>query len=250
MPNQPYQVKLEIFEGPLDLLLYLIKQQELDIYDIPIARITQQYLEYIELMKALDLDIAGEFLVMAATLIKIKSKMLLPRHEEIEGPEAEDPRRDLVQQLLEYKKFKEAASRLEEREEHQRLMYPRPKGGFEKQDESQLEPPKPEVGLVELLQAFRQVVERIDKVAIYQLVGEDITIEERLNFVLKEITEKKQIKFFDLFANEKRKLVMVVTFFALLELIRLGHVIVKQEGLFGEITIIQREAAEQLSLDS
>jgi len=248
MANQPYQVKLEIFEGPLDLLLYLIKQQEVDIYDIPIARITQQYLEYIEIMKSLDLDVAGEFLVMAATLIKVKSKMLLPRHEELEGPEAEDPRRDLVQQLLEYKKFKEAASRLEEREDHQRLMYPRPKGAFEKQDDAPAEPPKPEVGLIDLLQAFRQVVERIDKVKLYQIVGEDITIEERLDFVLKEITERKRMKFFDLFVNETRKLVMVVTFFALLELIRLGHVTVTQEGLYGDILIIKVEANGQLAL--
>ena len=248
MVNQPYSVKLDIFEGPLDLLLYLIRQQEVDIYDIPIASITQQYLEYIEIMKSLDLDVAGEFLVMAATLIKVKSKMLLPRHEELEGPEAEDPRRDLVQQLLEYKKFKEAASRLEEREDHQRLMYPRPKGAFEKQDDAPTEPPKPEVGLIDLLQAFRQVVERIDKVKLYQIVGEDITIEERLDFVLKEITERKRMKFFDLFVNETRKLVMVVTFFALLELIRLGHVTVTQEGLFGEILICRVEADGQMAM--
>ncbi|MBI4726430.1 segregation/condensation protein A [candidate division TA06 bacterium] len=249
MANQPYQVKLEIFEGPLDLLLYLIKQQEVDIYDIPIARITQQYLEYIEIIKSLDLEVAGEFLVMAATLIKIKSKMLLPRHEELEGPEAEDPRRDLVQQLLEYKKFKEAASRLEEREEHQRLMYPRPKGAFEKQAEPPAESPKPEVELLDLLQAFRQVVERIDKVKLYQIVGEDITIEERLNFVLKEISVKKKMKFSDLFVNETRKLMMVVTFFALLELIRLGHVTVTQEGLFGDILICKVEADGQMALE-
>ncbi|MDP2807587.1 MAG: segregation/condensation protein A [bacterium] len=248
MPTQPYQVKLEIFEGPLDLLLYLIRQQEVDIYDIPISSITQQYLEYINIMKSLDLEVAGEFLVMAATLIKVKSKMLLPRHEELEGPEAEDPRRDLVQQLLEYKKFKEAASRLEEREEHQRLMYPRPKGAFEKQDDAPAEPPKPEVGLLDLLQAFSQVVERIDKVKLYEIVGEDITIEERLDFVLKEITEKKQMKFFDLFASQTRKLVLVITFFAMLELIRLGHITVRQDGLFGEIMIYKVEADGQPAL--
>jgi segregation and condensation protein A len=242
MSAQPYQVKLEIFEGPLDLLLYLIRQEELDIYDIPIARITQQYLEYLELLKALDLEIAGEFLVMAATLLKIKSKLLLPRHEEIEG-EAEDPRRDLVQQLLEYKKFKEAASRLEDREVVQRLMFPRPKGAIEKQEEVAAEPPAPEVGLFELLSAFRQVVERIDKVKIYQLVGEDITIEERIDFILKAVRDSEQLSFSRLFAGEHRKLVLVVTFFALLELVRLGRVRVLQEELFGEIII--RRAGEQ-----
>lgn len=246
MPAQPYQVKLEIFEGPLDLLLYLIRQEELDIYDIPIARITQQYLEYIELMKALDIELAGEFLVMAATLLKIKSKLLLPRHEDIEG-EVEDPRKDLVRQLLEYKKFKEAASRLEDREEVQRLMFPRPKGGYEKPDESvPAEPPAPEVGLLELLTAFRQVVERIDKVKLYEIVGEDITIEERIDFILKVVREREQLKFTDLFLSERRKLVMVVTFFALLELIRLGRVRVVQEALFGEIMI--RRAGEQMAM--
>ncbi len=236
MPNQPYQVRLEIFEGPLDLLLYLIRQEELDIYDIPIARITQQYLEYIEIMKALDIDLAGEYLVMAATLLKIKSKLLLPHHQEIEG-EIEDPRKDLVLQLLEYKKFKEAASRLEDREEVQRLMFPRPKGAIEKQEQADAEPPVPEVGLLELLTAFRQVVERIDKVRLYEIVGEDITIEERIDFILKQIKENEQMKFSDLFANEQRKLVMVVTFFALLELMRLGRIKITQEKLFGEIII-------------
>jgi segregation and condensation protein A len=124
-------------------------------------------------------------------------------------------------------------------------MYPRPKGAFEKQDDSQAEPPPPEVGLLDLLQAFRQVVERIDKVKLYEIVGEDITIEERLNFVLKEITEKKQMKFFDLFASQTRKLVLVITFFAMLELIRLGHITVRQEGLFGEIMIYKVEANPQ-----
>jgi segregation and condensation protein A len=247
MPNQPYQVRLEIFEGPLDLLLYLIRQEELDIYDIPIARITQQYLEYIEIMKALDIDLAGEFLVMAATLLKIKSKLLLPHHVEIEG-EMEDPRQDLVRQLLEYKKFKEAASRLEDREEVQRLMFPRPKGAIEKQEEKQSEPPVPEVGLYELLSAFRQVVERIDKVRLYEIVGEDITIEDRIDFILKQVLECDQMSFRDLFAGEKRKLVMVVTFFALLELIRLGRVRVLQNALFGEIII--RKAGGQISLVS
>lgn len=244
--NQPYQVKLEIFEGPLDLLLYLIRQEELDIYDIPIARITRQYLEYIEIMKSLDIDLAGEFLVMAATLLKIKSKLLLPHHVEIEG-EMEDPRKDLVRQLLEYKKFKEAASRLEDREEVQRLMFPRPKGAIEKQEETRAEPPVPEVGLYELLSAFRQVVERIDKVRLYEIVGEDITIEDRIDFILKQVKENEQIKFSDLFVNEPRKLMMVVTFFALLELIRLGRVRVLQDALFGEIFI--RKAGGQMAIN-
>jgi len=237
MPTAPYSVKLEVFEGPMDLLLYLIRKEELNIYDIPIARITQSYLEYLEFMKSLNLEIAGEFLVMAATLLKIKSKMLLPRHAELEGEEAEDPRTDLVQQILEYRKFKEAAGRLEEKETSQRLMFPRPKGAFERPDPASIEPPKPEVGLFELLAAFRQVVDRLDKVDIYNIVGEDITIEERIDFVLNEVKSRGKMTFLSLFEFEKRRIMVVVTFFALLELIRLGRVVVRQRGLFGEIWI-------------
>ncbi len=237
MPTAPYSVKLEVFEGPLDLLLYLIRKEELDIYDIPIARITQQYLDYLEFMKTLNLEIAGEFLVMAATLLKIKSKLLLPRHPEIEGEEAEDPRRDLVLQLLEYKKFKEAAGRLEEKETRQRLMYPRPRGAFDKPDPASAEPPAPEVGLFDLLAAFRQVVDRLDKVDIYSIVGEDITIEERIDFIQGRIRDHGKLSFLGLFEGEPRRIVVVVTFFALLELIRLGRAVVRQRGLFGEIWI-------------
>jgi len=242
MPVAPYKVRLEIFEGPLDLLLYLIKQEEIDIYDIPIARITQQYLEYLEFMKSLDIELAGEFLVMAATLLKIKSRMLLPRHEEI-GEEAEDPRRDLVQQLLEYRKFKELAERLGEKEFQQRLMFPRPKGGFDNAAEIiPPEPPAPEVGVFELLTAFKQVLERIDKLKLYEIVGEDISIEERIDFILKTVSQRRRMTFMELFENESRRLVMVVTFFALLELVRLGRVSVWQESLFGEIIILANQA--------
>lgn len=237
MPAAPYKVRLEIFEGPLDLLLYLIKQEEIDIYDIPIARITRQYLEYLEFMKSLDIEIAGEFLVMAATLLKIKSRMLLPRHEEL-GEEIEDPRRDLVQQLLEYRKFKEIAERLGEKEYVQRRMFPRPKGGFDNAaDIIPPEPPAPEAGMFDLLSAFKQVLERIDKLKLYEIVGEDISIEERIDFIVRVIAERRRMSFMELFADEHRRLVMVVTFFALLELMRLGRVSVRQESLFGEILI-------------
>lgn len=237
MLTTPYKVRLEVFEGPLDLLLYLIRQEEIDIYDIPIARITRQYLEYLEFMKSLDIEIAGEFLVMAATLLKIKSRMLLPRHQEL-GEEAEDPRKDLVQQLLEYKKFKEIAERLGEKEYQQRRMFPRPKGGFDNAAEIiPPEPTAPEVGMLELLTAFKQVLERIDKLKLYEIVGEDISIEERIDYLLRVITQRRRMTFMELFENEHRRLVMVVTFFALLELMRLGRVSVRQETLFGEILI-------------
>jgi len=207
MPAAPYKVRLEVFEGPLDLLLYLIRQEEIDIYDIPIARITQQYLEYLEFMKSLDIELAGEFLVMAATLLKVKSRMLLPRHEEL-GEEAEDPRRDLVQQLLEYRKFKEIAERLGEKEYTQRRMFPRPKGGFDNAAEIiPPEPPAPDVGMFELLNAFKQVLERIDKLKLYEIVGEDISIEERIDFIVRTITSRRRMTFMELFENEKRRLV-------------------------------------------
>jgi segregation and condensation protein A len=162
--------------------------------------------------------------------------MLLPRHEEAEG-EAEDPRRDLVQQLLEYRKFKEAASRLEEREAVQRMMFPRPKPSTDGMEPVVVEPEGQQMDVTKLLTAFQQVLERIDKLKLYQIVGEDISIEERIDFVLHEITNRGQMSFMDLFRNERRRMVMVVTFFALLELIRLGRVRIRQDELFGEITI-------------
>jgi segregation and condensation protein A len=163
--------------------------------------------------------------------------MLLPRHEEL-GEEIEDPRRDLVQQLLEYRKFKEIAERLGEKEYVQRRMFPRPKGGFDNAaDIIPPEPPAPEAGMFELLSAFKQVLERIDKLKLYEIVGEDISIEERIDFIVRVVAERRRMSFMELFANEHRRLVMVVTFFALLELMRLGRVSVRQESLFGEILL-------------
>ena len=156
-----YKVKLEVFEGPLDLLLYLIKKEEVDIYDIPIERITTQYMEYLSLMKLLNLEVAGEFLVMAATLMYIKSRMLLPADQQVtdaEGEEGEDPRWELIRQLVEYKKFKDAALQLGRREEEQSHLFPRQVGdlGFE----SQPDQPLAEVGIFDLINAFNQVLKK------------------------------------------------------------------------------------------
>ncbi|MEW6685233.1 MAG: segregation/condensation protein A [Candidatus Edwardsbacteria bacterium] len=228
-----YQIRLDLFEGPLDLLLYLIKKEELDIYDIPIARVTQQYLEYLELMKILDLEIAGEFLVMAATLLRIKAQMLLPRPQ-AEEIEIEDPRQDLVLQLLEYQKFKEIATKLGRKEIFQRQLFARPRLTFEEEPEI---PETSDVAIIDLLTAFKAIVDRIDRVTLYEIAGEDITIEERIIYILQILSEKERITFFELFSPITRRLIIVVTFFALLELMRLKKIKAKQEKLFGEIWI-------------
>ncbi|MBI5838294.1 MAG: segregation/condensation protein A [Candidatus Eisenbacteria bacterium] len=228
------------FEGPLDLLLHLIKRDEVDIYDIPIARITEQYLRYLDLMRALNLDVAGEFLVMAATLMRIKVKMLLPvtpLEEEEEG----DPREALVQQLLEYRKYKEVAGRLREREEERRCLYER--GLPESLDRSEPLPLRP-VSLFDLLDVFRQVQLRASvEAAVYEVQAPAIYIEDCMERIRQEITGRGRIRFTELLARCRRRLEMIVTFMALLELMKLGEIMAEQEESFGDIWIQPARAA-------
>jgi len=234
-----YKVKLEVFEGPLDLLLYLIKKEEIDIYDIPIARITDQYLEYLELMKLLDLNIAGEFLVMAATLIHIKSKMLLPP-EEVEGEEKEDedPRAELVKRLLEYKKFKEAASQLSHMESHQRHFFARVAPGLQDPDE-QVKNEFFEASLFDLITAFTKVLKEIPKEAFHEVVKDEFTVSEKIHDIIHFLVERPVILFTDLFKKAKNRLEVITTFLAILELIRLKEVVVRQASPFDEIEVIK-----------
>src|SRR3989338_1249361 len=177
-----YKVKLDVFEGPLDLLLYLIKKEEIDIYDIPIAKITDEYLEYLELMKLLDLNIAGEFLVMAATLIHIKSKMLLPPdHLEGEEKEEEDPRAELVRRLIEYKKFKEAAQELSHMESHQKHYFARVAGQPIKFEDTAREDEFFEATLFDLITAFTKVLKDIPKEVFHQVVRDEFTVSEKIH---------------------------------------------------------------------
>lgn len=233
-----YKVKLEIFEGPLDLLLYLIKKEELDIYDIPIAKITDQYLEYIEMMKLLDLDIAGEFIVMAATLMHIKSKMLLPPEEvPQEDIEEEDPRAELVKRLLEYKKFKEAADELAKRESESSKIYARrpSEPSVIKDDDS----PFFEASIFDLLTAFSKVLKEIPKETFYKVVKEEFSVGDKIHDIFHMLVDNQRIYFSSLLRKARNKLEVVVIFLAVLELIRLKEIVIVQASPFSEIEIIR-----------
>lgn len=237
-----YQVRLDTFEGPLDLLLHLIRKSELNIYDIPIALITEQYLGYIELMQDLDLDVAGEFLVMASTLIHIKSRMLLPRPEsgpEEGGPE-EDPREALVRRLLEHQKYKAAAELLHEREAMRSAQFMRPDSRVAEAAGDEYEP-ELEVDLFSLLAAFRGVLERARRRPAMVLPPEQLSIEDRIRQVLGRLSETEACGFEDLFSDgDGSRPFMIVTFLALLEMIRLKLIRVFQAGGSGPIRVYKR----------
>jgi len=233
-----YKVKLEVFEGPLDLLLYLIKKEEINIYDIPVARITDQYLEYLEFMKLLDLDIAGEFLVMAATLMHIKSKMLLPPDQIDQEQEEADPRAELVRRLLEYKKFKEAASELAQMESQQKHLFPRV-GSLQPEEMSMPKDMLFEASLFDLITAFTKVLKDIPKDVFHEVIKDEFTVSQKMHDILHMMVEKPSVLFLDLFKAVKNKREMITTFLALLELIRLKAVIVKQSSPFSDIEIIR-----------
>src|SRR3954447_8848488 len=236
---EAYPVRLEKFEGPLDLLLHLIKQHQVDIYDIPIAAITAQYLEYIDLMQELDLDVAGEFLVMAATLIHIKSRMLLPRVDPAQEDPDEDPREALIRRLLEHQKFKAAAELLHERETLRSAQWTRPDGPIA---EIAGEAPEPEieVDLFSLIAAFRTVVERAKQRPKVYLPSEQIPIEERIEQLMSRLSETEALGFEDLFDDINTRAGLVVTFLALLEMIRLKLIRVFQSGVIGPIRVYKR----------
>ena len=234
-----YKVKLEVFEGPLDLLLYLIKKEEVDIYDIPIERITNQYMEYLSLMKLLNLEVAGEFLVMAATLMYIKSRMLLPADQQVtdsEAEEGEDPRWELIRQLVEYKKFKDAALQLGRREEEQSHLFPRQVGDLG----IAVEPDKPlaEVGIFDLINAFNDVLKKANAREDFREIYEErFTVSDKIEEILYTMRDRVGIVFSEVFASASSRAEVVVTFLALLELIRLKRLRVQQAAAFGEIHV-------------
>ena len=236
---EAYPVRLAVFEGPLDLLLHLIKRNEVNIYDIPITLITQQYLEYIDLMQELNLDVAGEFLVMAATLIHVKSRMLLPRADPTQEDPEEDPREALVRRLLEHQKFKAAAELLHERETLRSAQWTRPDGPIA---EIAGEAPEPEVevDLFSLISAFRTVVERAKQRPKIVLPSEQIPIETRIEQLLARLSETEALGFEDLFADVQSRAGMIVTFLAMLEMIRLKLIRVFQSGALGPIRVYKR----------
>ena len=235
-------LRLESFEGPLDLLLHLIKKNEVNVYDIPIALITEQYLQYLNLMQELNLDVASEFLVTAATLIHIKSRQLLPRPESAAGVEDEeiDPRDALVRRLVEHQRFKAAAELLHEREVQRSAQWGRPDGRLA---DVVGEAPEPEieVDLFSLMAAFRQVMERARQRPTVLLPPEQISIETRIEQLFARLSDTEACGFEDLFADVQTRAGMIVTFLALLEMIRLKRVRVFQAGNFGPIRVYRRE---------
>ena len=229
-----YKVRLEIFEGPLDLLLHLVKKNEVEIADIPISLITDQYLSYLGLMKELQLDVAGEYLVMAATLLHIKSRMLLPAPV-AEEEEEEDPRAELAQQLREYQKFKEVAYRLDQREILHRDVFVRERPEHENglAEARAFETPS----LFELLSAFHEVLQRTDPKAVQAIQRDPVSIQDRIHAILKRVQGGITLAFDALFEGIADRRDVIVTFLALLELIKLRLVTVVQEREFGEILL-------------
>lgn len=233
-----YKVKLEIFEGPLDLLLYLIKQDEIDIYEISLERITSQYLEYLQAFKELNIDIAGEFIVMAANLIYLKSRGLLPVDQQPPDEDAaeDDPRWDLIRQLIEYKKFKEAAAQLHKLALEQERIFARAGTG----SGATLFAPLPlgEVGIFHLINALQIVIKRVEaREDLREIFGEHFTVSEKIDSILQRVAGGVALKFSELFAEIASRVEIVVTFLALLELIRLKQVRVTQMNPFDEIEI-------------
>jgi segregation and condensation protein A len=237
-----YPIKLRNFEGPLDLLIHLIKKNEVSIYDIPISLVTAQYLEYLELMRELDLDVAGEFLVMAATLIQIKSRMLIPRPDP-EQQEEEDPRDALVRRLVEHERFRAAAELLHERETLREAQWARPDARVAGIAGEAAEEPELEVDLFSLMAAFRAVVERARRRPKVDLPPEQISIEERIEQLIRRLSETEACGFEDLFEGQTRRAELIVTFLALLEMIRLRLVRIFQAGPFGGIRVYRRAEA-------
>ena len=233
-----YEIKLDIFEGPLDLLLYLIRKNEIDIYNIPIALITEQYLGYLDLMRSLNLDLAGEYLVLAATLIHIKSRMLLPPVEsDDETEEGEDPRAELVQQLLEYQTFKEAALNLEGRPLLERDVFTRGALLEEPADAEEEEEAVIEVGIYELVQAFRRIISGLDQSEDLAIDTEKMSLADRINEIMERLSEEKQLTFTELLGERMDRKRIVYTFLAILELMKLRMVRAYQSGPFGAIRL-------------
>lgn len=235
-----YKVKLDIFEGPLDLLLFLIKKERVDIYDIPISRITEQYLEYLEIMKLLDLEIAGEFLVMSATLIHIKSKMLLPPEETgIDPEDEEDPRDEIVRRLLEYKKYKEAAGQLQQIYETNKGVFLRKGAGGKEKIIAEDGDEYFEASLFDLITSFRKVLTTVSKEVFHEVIKNKFTVSEKIHELYHLLAKESTVQFSSLFRNARSKDEVITIFLAILELIKMREVLIVQKEVFGDIKIIR-----------
>ncbi len=239
-----YKIHLEKFEGPLDLLLYLIKKNDIDVCDIPISTITDQYMEYIEMMKMLDLDVVGEFLVMAATLMQIKSRMLLPP-DPLAGPEAVDPRQELVDRLKEYEQFKLVAEGLKSKEMFRQDLFSRM---IDEEKLNELKEESQEVlveaTLFDLINALSEALKQIPEKKDYQITTEEFTMEGKVHDLLHLLVEHQRISIMELFRKAVNKQEIICTFVAVLELTRLKEIIVIQNRQFSEIEIVRNTANE------
>jgi segregation and condensation protein A len=243
-----YRVDLDVFRGPLDLLLYLVRQHEVEVVDIPVAVITDQFLAYIELLERLDVDSIGEFVEMASKLIEIKSREILPRGGEVED-ELEDPRQDLVRQLLEYKKYRDAASMLEERGRDWQLRYGRSANDLSEKPRDLAEEPIQELELWDLVSAFGRIARRIEAVKPSNIVYDETPIHVYMRQIHARLIEQGQIAFSDLFTQEMHRSTMVSMFLSVLELVRHHGVRVEQNAIFGEIWLIGDPNAEPMPGD-
>jgi len=236
-----YKVKLETFEGPLDLLLFFIKRDELNIYDIPISRITKEFLDYVNLMKLLDLEVAGDFILMASTLMHIKVRMLLP-HEVDEKGEVIDPRMELIQALLEYKRYKEVSEELSFMETNQRRISYR--GNFSADEK--IAPPEYDILLknvtvFDLAKCFKKAIEGIKKVVVHEIKKIPISIEDQINFIITKLEAEKQLHFLSLVNDMREKIRIVITFIALLELAKMGRIRIKETSDFNDFVLLLAE---------
>lgn len=241
--SEAYQVELTGFQGPMDLLLYLIQKDELDIYDIPISHITEQFIKHIEIIQMISLDQAGEFMAMAATLMVIKMKMLMPRHGDEEQEDLEeDPRAELVRRLLEYKRFKEAAAKLQQCETD-RAQYHVRKQRYPFVDHLDLEP-QLRIEMYDLLSALAGVLDRVQAAPVHQIVREPYTVAEKIDLIRNALASQETVRFEECFEDDAIKMEVVVTFIAILELVKRGRLEVYQTEALGPIWLRSREPDE------
>jgi segregation and condensation protein A len=229
------KIRLQIFEGPLDLLIYLIKKNHLDVYDIPVFDVCQQYIDFLNLMKRLDIEVAGEYLAMAANLINIKSKMLLPKEEDADEPE-QDPREELVQKIIEYEKFKEAASYLKEKEIERNKYKSRPSSYQLESEESFFE-----VSIFDLINAFKTALRDVPKEVFFEVAKDEFTVEEKMHEILHAFVDVNKVDLDYFCKNARNKMEIIATFLAILELIKLDEIVAVQESLFKPIVLVRKD---------
>ncbi len=234
--NESFPIKIEGFEGPLDLLLYLIRNEEIDIYDIPIARITGQYLDYIKMMKLLNLEVAGEYLLVAATLIRIKARLLMPRHPELEG-DGEDPREELIMALLEYKRYKEASEQMALMEVRERQVLKR--GDFSYLSPEVRETFTVDATLYDLVRAFAEVMKSAADQPTHEVENFELSIEDQIEYILSVLERKDETTLTELVERNQARIYYVVTLLALLELVKLQRIAARQHQHFGEIYVVR-----------